>query len=55
VERVKELCRIIKETMIKMNKEAGAEYELTASIGYSSYSGVLSGFRDTLIRADKAR
>lgn len=53
-ELIKELCTNIKETLIRMNKEAGARYELTASIGYSCYSGDLSEFQTALNRADKA-
>jgi diguanylate cyclase (GGDEF)-like protein len=33
---VKELCSDIKAALIRLNNEAGAEYELTASIGYSA-------------------
>lgn len=49
-ERVRELCRNIKETLVKMN----AEYELTASIGYSSYSGDIRDFPSALEKADEA-
>lgn len=37
-----------------MNKEAGAKYELTASIGYSRYSGDLLEFQTALTKADEA-
>ena len=52
-ELVKELCETIKSTMIRMNNEAGAKYELTACIGYSSYSGELSAFQTALNKADE--
>ena len=34
--------------------EAGAKYELTASIGYSSYCGDIFAFQDALAKADEA-
>ena len=52
-ELIKELCENIKSTMIRLNDEAGAEYELTACIGYSSYSGELSAFQSALNKADE--
>ena len=51
---VKELCNKIKETMSKLNSESGAEYELTASIGYASYSGDIRRFQEALGEADEA-
>ena len=51
---VKELCTSIKATLIRLNDEAGAEYELTASIGYSHYSGDIFAFQTALTKADEA-
>ena len=51
---VKELCSSIKDTLIRLNDEAGAEYELTASIGYSHYSGDIFAFQTALAKADEA-
>ena len=53
-DKVKELCTKIKETIVRLNTEAGAEYDLTASIGYSCYNGDLMGFHSALTRADEA-
>ena len=53
-EFIKNLCREIKETLIRLNKESGSSYELTASIGYAPYSGDLSGFQEALGAADEA-
>ena len=53
-ERIKELCRGIKETLVRLNKESGADYELTASIGYASYVCDISGFQTALSEADDA-
>lgn len=53
-ELVKKLCDDIRKTMVRLNTEAGAEYELTASIGYAGYSGDISGFQEALGRADDA-
>ena len=53
-EKIKELCSKIKATLIRLNDEAGAKYELTASIGYSSYSGDISAFQTALSEADEA-
>ena len=53
-ELVKELCNTIKNTVIRLNDEAGAKYELTASIGYSSYCGDISAFQAALAEADEA-
>ena len=41
-ELVKELCNTIKNTVVRLNNEAGSKYELTASIGYASYNGDLT-------------
>ena len=51
---VKELCSSIKATLIRLNDEAGAEYELTASIGYSHYMGGITEFQSALTEADEA-
>lgn len=53
-ELVKELCSTIKDTVIRLNDEAGAKYELTASIGYASYNGDLTAFQAALNEADEA-
>ncbi len=53
-ELVKELCSTIKDTVIRLNDEAGAKYELTASIGYASYNGDLTAFQTALNEADEA-
>ena len=53
-ELVKELCNTIKDTVIRLNDEAGVEYELTASIGYSSYCGDIAAFQAALAEADEA-
>ena len=53
-ELVKELCNTIKNTVIRLNDEAGAKYELTASIGYSSYCGDIMAFQAALAEADEA-
>ena len=53
-ELVKELCNTIKNTVIRLNDEAGVEYELTASIGYSSYCGDIAAFQAALAEADEA-
>lgn len=53
-ELVKELCHTIKDTVIRLNDEAGVEYELTASIGYSSYCGDIAAFQAALAEADEA-
>ena len=52
--KVKALCTGIKDEMIRLNREAGAKYELTASIGYSSYSGDIFAFQNALTKADEA-
>ena len=53
-ELVKELCHTIKDTVIRLNDEAGAKYELTASIGYASYTGDITAFQTALAEADEA-
>ena len=53
-ELVKELCSTIKNTVIRLNDESGAKYELTASIGYSSYCGDITAFQAALAEADEA-
>lgn len=53
-ELIKELCRKIKETLVSLNEDAGAGYELTASIGYAGYSGDIAGFEAALGTADEA-
>ena len=53
-ELVKELCNTIKDTVIRLNDEAGAKYELTASIGYASYTGDITAFQTALAEADEA-
>ena len=40
--------------MVRLNTEAGAGYELTASIGYAGYSGDIPGFQAALASADDA-
>ncbi len=51
---VKELCALIKSTLIRLNEESGAAYELTASIGYASYNGDIYAFQTALTKADEA-
>ncbi|MBQ6016564.1 MAG: GGDEF domain-containing protein [Clostridiales bacterium] len=53
-ELIQELCSNIKSTLIRLNDEAGAKYELTACIGYANYNGELDGFQTALARADEA-
>ena len=53
-ELVKKLCDDIRKIMVRLNTEAGAEYELTASIGYAGYSGDIPGFQAALASADDA-
>lgn len=53
-ELVKELCNTIKNTVVRLNNEAGSKYELTASIGYASYNGDLTAFQAALNEADEA-
>ncbi len=51
---VRKLCSDIKETLIRLNRDAGSKYELTASIGYAGYSGDIESFQTALGEADKA-
>lgn len=51
---IEELCCKIKDTLVQLNKDAGAEYELTASIGFAGYSGDIEGFQAALGLADEA-
>lgn len=53
-EMIKKLCTDIKATLIKLNDEAGAKYDLTASIGYSHYSGGIDEFQSAMSEADEA-
>lgn len=53
VELVKNLCNDIRETMVRLNTEAGSEYELTASIGYAGYFGDVASFQEALAKADE--
>lgn len=52
-EMVKALCKSIKETLINMNDESGAKYELTCCIGYCQYSGDVSAFQKAMAKADE--
>ena len=52
--QVKSLCSGIKSEMIRLNGEAGAKYDLTASIGYSCYCGDVLAFQKALAKADEA-
>ena len=51
---VRQLCGRIKDTLLKLNDEARAEYELSASIGYASYRGDVRKFQEALGLADEA-
>ena len=51
---IKELCSRIKSTLIRLNDEAGAKYELSACIGYACYNGELDTFQIALAEADEA-
>lgn len=53
-DQIKKLCSNIKETLIRLNTESGAAYELTASIGYAGYSADISNFQKALGEADEA-
>ncbi len=53
-DQIKKLCSDIKETLIRLNTESGAAYELTASIGFAGYSGDISNFQRALGEADEA-
>ena len=49
------LSRSIKEKLVALNDAAGAKYELTASVGYASYSSSeIADFQGALARADEA-
>ena len=50
---VRELSDSIKETLIRMNDESGAKYELTCCVGYSRYSGDVSAFQQAMAEADE--
>ena len=52
--KVQDLCNAIKTTLIQMNTEASASYELTASIGYASYAGDITAYQAALAEADEA-
>ena len=43
-----------KNTLIRLNEEAGTDYELTASIGYAGYTGDLKDFQTAMSEADEA-
>lgn len=51
---VKELSSSIKETLIRMNEEAGAKYELTCCVGYCQYFGDVAAFQAAMAKADEA-
>ena len=53
-ELVKALSDDIKNTLIRLNEEAGTDYELTASIGYAGYTGDLKDFQTAMSKADEA-
>lgn len=53
-DQVIELSDCIKETLVRLNEESGAEYELTASIGYSSFTGDIFAFQSAVVKADEA-
>ena len=53
-ELVRELCNDIRKNLVRLNSEAGASYELTASIGYAGYFGDISSFQAALGKADKS-
>lgn len=53
-DQVIELCSCIKETLISLNEESGAEYDLSASIGYSSFTGDFFAFQSAVVKADEA-
>jgi len=53
-EAIKALCANIKNTLVRLNKEANPGYDLTASIGYASYIGDLKSFQGALAKADEA-
>ncbi len=53
-EKIKALCAEIKDTLRRLNGEAGAPYELMACIGYAHYSGDIKNFQEALCSADEA-
>ena len=53
-DQIRNLCDSIKETLIRLNREAGSGYELTASIGYAAYSADITNFQAALSEADEA-
>lgn len=53
-ELIKKLCADIKATLIRLNDEAGAKYDLTASIGYAHYNGGIDEFQSAMSEADEA-
>ena len=53
-ELVKALKKNIKDTLARLNIESGAEYELSASIGYASFCGDIGDFQAALNKADEA-
>ncbi|MBR1797999.1 MAG: GGDEF domain-containing protein [Clostridiales bacterium] len=52
--KIRELADRISAKLIELNKESGAPYELSASIGYSSYNGDIAEFPSALSKADEA-
>ena len=53
-DQIIELSRIIKEKIVQLNEESGSKYELTASIGYASYSSSeIADFQAALAKADE--
>ena len=53
-EKIKGLCKGIKETMNRLNDESGSEYRIDACIGYASYCGDIKRFQEALGQADEA-
>ena len=51
---VRDLCANIDKALIRINDAAGAAYKLSASIGYSSYTGDVFAFQKALSEADEA-
>lgn len=51
---IKELSSRIKSTLIRLNDEAGAKYELSACVGYACYNGELDTYQVALAEADEA-
>ena len=52
-ELVRELSKSIKETLVRMNDESGAKYELTCCVGYCQYSGDVAAFQAAMAKADE--